>query len=100
MPVTFLDLFARWQRPVVLCARTRLGTINHTLLSLHARRHDVLVLGVVFVGEAAPESEAIIATLGAVSVLGRLPWLEPLTPAGLRAEVKPISARITQAMGA
>ncbi|MBS7537586.1 dethiobiotin synthase [Ancylobacter lacus] len=99
--LTFLDLFARWQRPVVLCARTRLGTINHTLLSLHAlRRHDVPVLGVVFVGEAAPESEAIIASLGAVSVLGRLAWLEPLTPAGLQAQVRPISTRITQAMGA
>ncbi|WP_018390423.1 dethiobiotin synthase [Ancylobacter sp. FA202] len=98
---TFLDLFARWQVPVVLCARTRLGTINHTLLSLEAlRRCDVPVLGVVFVGDAAPESEAIIAALGAVCVLGRLPWLEPLTPGRLRAEMKPISARIAQAMRA
>ena len=30
----FIDVFARWKLPVVLCARTRLGTINHTLLSL------------------------------------------------------------------
>lgn len=34
--VTYLDVFARWQRPVILCARTQLGTINHTLLSLRA----------------------------------------------------------------
>lgn len=97
--LTFLDLFARWHVPVVLCARTRLGTINHTLLSLEAlRRRNVPVLGVVFVGDAAPESEAIIAALGAVCVLGRLPWLEPLTAARLRAEMEPISASIAQAM--
>ena len=32
----FADVFARWQIPVILCARTGLGTINHTLLSLEA----------------------------------------------------------------
>lgn len=30
--VTAIDLFARWDAPLVLCARTTLGTINHTLL--------------------------------------------------------------------
>src|ERR1700761_9054612 len=34
----FIDLFARWQLPVVLCARTALGTINHSLLSIEALR--------------------------------------------------------------
>ena len=36
--VTCLDLFARWRAPLVLCARTTLGTINHTLLSIEAIR--------------------------------------------------------------
>ena len=27
----FIDVFARWKLPLILCARTRLGTINHTL---------------------------------------------------------------------
>src|ERR1700754_2026914 len=26
----FIDIFARWEIPVILCARTKLGTINHT----------------------------------------------------------------------
>src|SRR5262249_21999724 len=34
----YIDLFARWQLPVVLCARTALGTINHSLLSIEALR--------------------------------------------------------------
>jgi dethiobiotin synthetase len=31
-----IDLFARWGAPVILCARTALGGINHALLSLEA----------------------------------------------------------------
>ncbi|RWF14555.1 MAG: ATP-dependent dethiobiotin synthetase BioD, partial [Mesorhizobium sp.] len=34
----YIDIFARWRAPVVLCARTGLGTINHTLLSIEALR--------------------------------------------------------------
>ncbi|MGO4620808.1 dethiobiotin synthase [Ensifer sp. 2YAB10] len=81
----FADLFARWQIPVILCARTGLGTINHTLLSLEALRRRVIpVLGVAFVGDEQADSEAIIAALGAVRRLGRLPRLDPLTPDRLR----------------
>jgi dethiobiotin synthase len=71
-----VELFARWRAPAVLCARTTLGTINHTLLSLEAlRRSGVNVLGVVFVGEAMPDSERTIVEFGAAKSLGRLPIL-------------------------
>jgi dethiobiotin synthetase len=81
-----IDVFARWRRPTVLCARTALGTINHTLLSIEAlRRREIPLLGVAFIGDPAPESERVIAALGAVRVLGRLPRLEPLTAATLGA---------------
>jgi dethiobiotin synthetase len=81
-----IDVLARWRRPTVLCARTALGTINHTLLSVEAlRRRGIPLLGVAFIGDAAPESERVIAALGAVRVLGRLPRLEPLTTATLSA---------------
>ncbi len=78
---TFADLFARWGVPVVLVARTALGTINHSLLSIEAlRARGVPVRGVAFVGDAVPDSEATIARLGDVRGLGRLPRLDPLTP--------------------
>ncbi|RWO20092.1 dethiobiotin synthase [Mesorhizobium sp.] len=81
----FIDVFARWQAPVVLCARTSLGTINHTLLSIEAlRRRDIPLLGVAFIGEAIPDTECTIAGIGEVRVLGRLPLLDPLTPGILR----------------
>lgn len=83
----FIDIFARWKLPVILCARTKLGTINHTLLSLEAlRNRGIPVQGVAFIGEANDESEGIIAEKGRVKRLGRLPHITPLTPARLQAE--------------
>ncbi|HVV26442.1 MAG TPA: dethiobiotin synthase [Rhizomicrobium sp.] len=84
--VLFIDLFARWRLPLVLCARTRLGTINHTLLSLEAiRMRDIPLLGVAFIGDANDESEWIICEIGKVKRLGRLPQIVPLTPGRLAA---------------
>jgi dethiobiotin synthetase len=75
----FADVFAKWRKPVVLVARTALGTINHSLLSIEAlRRRDIPLLGIAFVGDPQPESEAAIVRMGKVRRLGRLPWLDPL----------------------
>ncbi|NML04379.1 dethiobiotin synthase [Sphingomonas sp. G-3-2-10] len=77
--LVFADLFARWGHPVVIVARTTLGTINHSLLTIEAlRRRNVPILGVAFVGEPVEHSEATIARLGGVKRLGRLPHLTPL----------------------
>lgn len=90
VPVTrtmlYADLFARWQIPVIVCARTALGTINHSLLTIEAlKARHVPIHGIAFVGEAAPDSEAIIAALSGAKRLGRLPHLDPLTPEALAA---------------
>jgi dethiobiotin synthetase len=77
--LVFADLFARWALPVVLVARTTLGTINHSLLSIEALRvRGVPILGVAFTGDAVEHSEATIARIGGVKRLGRLPHLAPL----------------------
>ena len=82
--VLYIDVFARWKLPLILCARTRLGTINHTLLSIEAvRRRDIPLHGVAFIGEPNDESEKIICEIGKVKRLGRLPVIEPLTPGRL-----------------
>ncbi|MBL8659305.1 MAG: ATP-dependent dethiobiotin synthetase BioD, partial [Rhodospirillales bacterium] len=48
----FIDVFRRWGAPVVLCARTALGTINHTLLSVEAlKARAIPLLGIAFIGE-------------------------------------------------
>jgi len=75
----YIDVFARWRIPIVLCARTSLGTINHSLLSIEAlRRRDIEPLGIAFIGEENLESERAICEIGRVQRLGRLPRLAPL----------------------
>ncbi|HTB28697.1 MAG TPA: dethiobiotin synthase [Steroidobacteraceae bacterium] len=82
----YIDVFARWKAPVVLCARTRLGTLNHTLLSLEAlARRAIPVIGIALIGDAHADNERTLAALGGVPILGRLPNLDPLTPESLRA---------------
>jgi dethiobiotin synthetase len=78
--ITYIDIIARWNIPVVLCARTTLGTINHSLLSIEAlRSRSIPLLGVAFIGDENIESERIIVDMGRTKRLGRLPRLEPLT---------------------
>lgn len=80
-----IDLFARWGHPVVLCARTALGTINHTLLSLEAlKRRGIPVLGVAFIGEEAADSRHTICDFAEARDLGRLPIIAPLDREALR----------------
>jgi dethiobiotin synthetase len=81
----YADLFARWGLPVVLAARTELGTINHTLLSIEAlKARGVQILGVAFVGDPIENTEATIARIGKVKRLGRLPILPEVTAEALR----------------
>lgn len=76
-----IDLFAHWGQPVILCARTALGAINHSLLSIEAlRARDVPIAGIVFIGDEHAENERIIPALAKVPTLGRLPMLAEMTP--------------------
>jgi dethiobiotin synthetase len=80
----FADLFARWKTPVIIVARTSLGTINHSLMTIEAlRSRSVPIHGIAFIGDANADSEATICAIGRVKRLGRLPILSPLTPATL-----------------
>src|SRR6266550_3920785 len=80
-----IALFSRWQAPVIIVARTALGTINHTLLSLEAlKRRSIEVMGIIFVGDAMPDTKRTIAEFGGVKSLGRLPFLPALNADSLR----------------
>ncbi len=76
---TYADVFAAWNLPVIVVARTALGTINHSLLTFEAlRSRGVAIHGVAFVGDANEDSEATICAMGGVKRLGRLPMLQRL----------------------
>ncbi|MCR6631347.1 MAG: dethiobiotin synthase [Magnetospirillum sp.] len=83
VPVTegvfIIDLIARFGLPVVLVARSTLGTINHTLLSLEAlRARGLAVAGVVLNGPPNPGNRAAIERFGNVRVLAEIPMLDRL----------------------
>ena len=75
----FADIFAQWRLDTVIVARTTLGTINHSLMTIEAlRSRGVPILGIAFIGDANEDSENTIAAIGRVKRLGRLPLLAPL----------------------
>jgi dethiobiotin synthase len=83
---TMAHLMLRLGLPIVLAARSTLGTINHTLLSLEAlRARSLHVTGVVMIGEPNPDNRAAIEHYGKTTVLGEMPNLDPLTPSALKA---------------
>ena len=85
----YADLMARWQAPAIICARTGLGTINHSLMTAEAlRSRGVPLAGIVFIGDPHAENERIVPRLAGVPSLGRLPVLAPLNAAALARAMK------------
>ena len=83
------DLIGRLELAAVVAARSTLGTINHTLLTLEAlRARSLPVAGVVMVGPPDRDNREAITRYGRVDVLGELPRLDPLTPEALAAWVR------------
>jgi dethiobiotin synthase len=81
-----IDLARELDLPLILVARSTLGTINHTLLSLEAiRRRGLALAGVVINGPETPHNRAAIERYGRVEVIAEIPWLEQVTPDALMA---------------
>lgn len=80
-----IDVMRHIGAPVLLAARSTLGTINHTLLSLAAlRAAELPVLGVVLIGEANADNREAIETYGRARVAGEIPLLAKIDRETLR----------------
>jgi dethiobiotin synthetase len=78
------DLIRQIGFPVIVAARTALGTINHTLLTLAALREARLgICGVALVGDENIENRRAIERYGDVRVLGHIPMLKKINRAAL-----------------
>ncbi len=74
--VLMRDLIVHLQVPVIIAASTRLGTINHTLMTLEALRSKAVpVRGVVLLGERNDDNRRAIEEYGNAPVVG---WVPPL----------------------
>ncbi|MCD4706463.1 MAG: dethiobiotin synthase [Candidatus Sabulitectum sp.] len=78
---TMLDLMVALDWPVVLVSSDKLGTINHTLLSISALQNAGLDVAGIIINHASPPSKLIsesntsaILEYGGVRILGEIPF--------------------------
>jgi dethiobiotin synthetase len=89
-----IDLIKKLGVPVILVARTILGTINHTLLSLEALRlHNIPILGIIMNGKQNIENRNAIEFYGQTSVLAEFPQLEAVNKNRLRKVTIPLKLK-------
>ncbi len=75
-----VDFMERLGLPAVIVARSGLGTINHTLMTLEVlRRRRIPILGVVMNGQKNPANRQAIEHFGAVPVLAEIQPLPAVT---------------------
>ena len=72
--LTYLDLFQKWNLPVILVSRHYLGSINHTLMSIDAlKQRSIPIKGIIFVGDEHPTTESIILKTTGIALIARIP---------------------------
>ncbi len=75
-----IDQIKQWSLPVVIVARTELGTLNHTLLSIEALRHrQIPILGLLLNGPDHSDNPKTLKQIGNIPLIGHLPRLERLS---------------------
>ena len=80
------DLCQKLDTPLILVSRTKLGTINHTLMSLEViKKKKINLLGIIFFGKKELETMETIKFFGKkilkknIKILGRLPVAKELS---------------------
>ncbi len=80
------DLCQKLNTPLILVSRTKLGTINHTLMSLEViKKKKINLLGIIFFGKKELETLETIKFFGKkilkknIKILGRLPVAKKLS---------------------
>lgn len=80
-----IDLMRALNLPIVVAARSGLGTINHTLLTLQSLRNGGLeILGVIMNGVPNEENRWAIEHFGATKVLAQIPKFDMLNAESLK----------------
>jgi dethiobiotin synthetase len=74
-----IDLIKKFNAPVIIVARTTLGTINHTCLTIEALwSRDITILGVILNGQENKENKRAIEKYGKIPVLAEFSELKTL----------------------
>ena len=91
------DLCQKLNTPLILVSRTKLGTINHTLMSLEViKKKKINLMGIIFFGKKELETLETIRFFGKkilkknIKILGRLPVAKELSRKTIQAFTKKI----------
>ena len=80
MEVLFIDLLVSWSIPIVVVSSSRLGAINHTLLTLESlTRRSLSVLGIIMNGEYNKHTHRAIEWYTDTPILRYIPYLSSVT---------------------
>lgn len=75
--LNYLDVFQKWNLPVILVSRHYLGSINHTLMSVELlKQRGISIKGIVFVGDEHPTTESIILKSTGLPMIIRIPMTD------------------------
>lgn len=80
-----IDLIKIFKLPIIVVAKTRLGTINHTLLTINAlNTKNQIIYGIIFVGKKNSQVQETILSFSRkkkknIKNLGRIPIIKKIT---------------------
>tara|TARA_Y100001968_G_scaffold44014_3_gene34102 strand:+ start:4395 stop:5042 length:648 start_codon:yes stop_codon:yes gene_type:complete len=80
-----INQLKNWGLPIILVARSGLGTLNHTLLSLEALKKRLIpIIGIVLNGPPHQDNAKTLEQFGKIPILAHIPHLEDLTASQLQ----------------
>ena len=90
---SMLDLMVQFNAPVIIVARSALGTLNHSFLTLKAlRTSNINILGIIMVGKLHPDNKRDIEAIGNIPVLLELPMLKKIDIDSLKEHFKKLKS--------
>jgi len=82
-----IDQLKAWGAPIILVARTGLGTLNHTLLSLEAlKKRNLDVLGIVLNGPPHKDNPKTLEQFGDTKIIASIPIFDEVNAKALSQE--------------
>lgn len=74
-----IEVIKKFNLPAVVVARSALGTINHTLMTLQIlKQYQIPLLGLVINGDLRPKNVRDIVQFSGAKVLMELPWFDKI----------------------
>jgi len=66
--------------PVLLVARTGLGTLNHTLLTIEAlKERNIPIIGIILNGSFHPDNPKTLEEISGIDIVAQLPQMEQVS---------------------